>query len=115
MSEAPEKHPRRPPRSLSQDVGEKEARKVRARRRKDRNIWFGLGAFGIVGWSIAIPTLIGLAIGIWIDNTWPSRFSWTLTFFLGGLLVGCLTAWYWINFEGRVSEEEEQEERKRND
>jgi ATP synthase protein I len=45
---------------FEEQVGEKELRKVRARRQKNRSIWFGLGMFGVVGWSVAIPTLIGL-------------------------------------------------------
>ena len=91
-------------------VGEKERRKVRARRNKDRSIWFGLGMFGVVGWSVAIPTLIGLAIGIWVDANIPSRFSWTLMGLMIGLLVGCLNAWYWLNSEGHLADEEEDEE-----
>ena len=51
-------------------------------------IWFGLGVFGVVGWSVAIPTLIGTAIGLWIDRTWPSRFSWTLMLLILGVGAG---------------------------
>lgn len=115
MPETTGNHRRRVPRSLGNQVGEKERRKLRARRHKDRSIWFGLGTFGIVGWSVAIPTLIGLAIGIWIDSTWPSRYSWTLMLFLLGLMLGCFSAWYWINFEGRIIHEEEMDEEKGNE
>jgi ATP synthase protein I len=97
-------------REFGEQVGEKEKRKVRARRYKDRSIWFGLGMFGIVGWSVAIPTLIGLAIGIWVDGNVPSRFSWTLMGLMIGLLVGCMNAWYWLNTEGHPDEEEEDQE-----
>jgi ATP synthase protein I len=96
---------------FEEQVGEKELRKVRARRQKNRSIWFGLGMFGVVGWSVAIPTLIGLGIGIWIDANIPSRFSWTLMGLMIGLFVGCLNAWYWLNSEGRPDIEEEDEER----
>lgn len=95
---------------IGNEIGEKEARKLRARRHKDRGIWFGLGTFGMVGWSIAIPTLLGVALGIWIDGNWPSRFSWTLMLLLGGLLIGCLSAWYWLNFESQLIQEEETDE-----
>jgi ATP synthase protein I len=80
-------------------VGEKEARKIRARHEKDRGIWFGLGMMGIIGWSIAIPTLMGIALGIWMDAKWQGRISWTLTFFFIGLALGCLNAWYWVEKE----------------
>lgn len=91
-------------------MAEKEARKIRARRRKERSIWFGLGTFGVVGWSVVIPTLIGIFTGLWIDRTWPSRFSWTLMLFIGGLLLGCYNAWRWLYFESGLIEREEREE-----
>jgi ATP synthase protein I len=107
----PERQPPRKP--LGEQVGEKEIRKVRARQTRDRSIWFGLGMFGVVGWSVAIPTLLGLAIGIWIDSNFPSRYSWTLMGLLIGLVVGCINAWYWVNSEGRLDKDQEGEEEQR--
>jgi ATP synthase protein I len=77
-------------------VAKKEERKLRGRSRKDDGLWFGLGVFGIVGWSVVIPTLVGTAVGLWVDRTWPSRFSWTLMLLVLGLGLGCLNAWYWV-------------------
>jgi ATP synthase protein I len=85
---------------LGKKVGAKEARKIKARREKDRSIWFGLGMFGLVGWSVAIPTLIAVAVGVWIDLRWPSRFSWTLMLLFIGAALGCMNAWYWVKREG---------------
>lgn len=85
-------------------VGEKEAHKIKARREKNRNIWFGLGMMGIIGWSVAIPTLIGIALGIWLDTKWPGRISWTLSFFFAGLVLGCINAWYWVRIEQKKIE-----------
>jgi ATP synthase protein I len=97
---------------LQRQVARKEARKVRARRQKKRRIWFGLGMFGLIGWAVAIPTVLGIALGLWIDTTWPSRFSWTLMLLLAGLVLGCANAWYWLSEEQRIigGEEEEKEE-----
>jgi ATP synthase protein I len=81
------------------DVTNKEVRKIRARREKRRSIWFGLGTFGMVGWSVVIPTLVGLFLGIWIDSTWPGQYSWTLMLFMVGLALGLYNAWRWIQFE----------------
>lgn len=86
---------------LIEKVGAKEDRKIRARREKDRGVWFGLGMFGLVGWSVAIPTVIGIGLGIWIDTKWPSPYSWTLMFLIIGVLVGCVNAWYWIKRESK--------------
>lgn len=99
----------RPPdkgRDLSDRIGAKEARKLKARGRR-QTAWFGLGMFGVIGWSVAIPTLLGIFIGIWIDTTWPSRFSWTLMLLFAGVVLGCLNAWSWIERERRSIEEEE--------
>ncbi|EMI27919.1 AtpZ/AtpI family protein [Rhodopirellula europaea] len=85
--------------TLQKNVDAKQSRKLDARQQGDRSAWFGLGMFGLVGWSIAIPTLLGIALGIWIDDRWPSRFSWTLMFLIGGVGIGCLNAWWWINRE----------------
>lgn len=83
--------------SYERTVADRERRKLRARREPDRSIWFGLGAFGIVGWSVAIPTLIGAALGVWLDSRGGGGgISWTLTLIVGGIAVGCLNAWYWI-------------------
>jgi ATP synthase protein I len=102
MNNVPEKRSGENSRSFAEEVGKKEKRKIRARQQGDRkSIWFGLGMFGIVGWSVAIPTIIGIVIGIWIDTKWQSRFSWTLMLLFIGVILGCLNAWYWISKERR--------------
>lgn len=84
---------------LSKEIQTKEERKLKARREKDRGVWFGLGMFGLVGWSVAVPTVIGVAVGVWIDKTWPGPYSWTLMGLVLGVVVGCINAWYWVKRE----------------
>ena len=102
------KEPRRvslpPGDDLARTVGEKEARKLRARQRREESIWFGLGMFGMVGWSVAAPTLLLLSLGVWIDRRWPGPYSWTLMLLLLGIGLGCLNAWYWVSRERRQIE-----------
>lgn len=86
---------------LPDAVQRKAERKLRARREEERTAWFWLGMFGLVGWSIALPTLIGVASGIWLDRHWPGTVSWTLTFLIIGVGIGCLNAWYWIKQESK--------------
>jgi len=84
------------------EIGEKQARKLKSRRERGQgSLWFGLGMFGLVGWSVAIPTVIFLALGIWLDTTFPGRISWTLTLLVAGVVLGCLNAWYWVKRESR--------------
>lgn len=86
---------------LQKKVAAKQRHKLEARRAGEHTAWFGLGMFGLVGWSVAIPTLVGIAIGVWIDSRWPSRFSWTLMLLFVGIAVGCLNAWWWVQRESR--------------
>lgn len=87
--------------TLVKIIGPKETRKLKKRQTRNQTAWFWLGMFGLVGWSVAIPTLLGIALGVWIDTTWPSRYSWTLMLLIGGVILGCLNAWFWIKREGQ--------------
>ncbi len=86
---------------FSRRVADKEQRKLRGRQDKKQSVWFGLGLFGLVGWSVTIPTLAGIALGVWADRTWESRYSWTLMGLFIGVILGCLQAWYWLKQEGQ--------------
>jgi ATP synthase protein I len=82
---------------FSRQVGAQAARKLKAQRGAPRSVWFGLGMSGLIGWSVTVPTLIGAALGIWIDRNYPSTLSWTLMLLLLGLMIGCFNAWYWVD------------------
>lgn len=86
---------------LSRAVEVKERRKVCARCGKSRAVWFGLGMFGMVGWAVAIPTVLGTTLGVWVDRTFPSRYSWTIMGLFAGIVLGCFNAWYWVKRESR--------------
>jgi len=77
---------------MIREVGAKQDRMLRARTAKD-TFWSSLGLLGTVGWSVVLPTLLGVALGIFLDRHWPARVSWTLTLLFAGLMLGCLTAW----------------------
>jgi ATP synthase protein I len=98
-------------RVFPEEVEKRSIRKLRARRRrKQSGIWFGLGMFGLVGWSVAIPVLIFLALGIWIDNRSSGPFSWTLMLLVLGVILGSIHAWFWITKERKEMEREREEE-----
>ena len=93
-----------------QQVGTKAARKLKARRNSAQSVWFGLGMMGLIGWSVAIPTLLGVALGIWLDNRHPGTHSWTLMLLVIGLIIGCLNAWHWIAKEDKAMREEQEDD-----
>lgn len=79
----------------------KSQRRERARRRGTDNIWSWMGMFGLVGWTVAIPTLLGLALGVFVDNRVESSISFAITFLVVGVAIGAATAWYWVREESR--------------
>lgn len=95
-----------PRHALERKVAQKQEQKIRARRAPDRSAWFGLGMFGLVGWSVAVPALVGVAIGLWVDSRLPSRFSWTVMLLVIGVAIGCLNAWWWVQRESRENHED---------
>ena len=86
---------------FSEQIAKKEKRKLKTQRVSSGSVWAGLGMFGMVGWSVVIPTLLGAALGIWLDKIYSQSFSWVLTFLMIGLLTGCVIAWYWVNKEDK--------------
>src|SRR5208282_6646774 len=87
--------------AFSRQVGAKAERKLKAQRNPAQGVWFGLGMMGLIGWSVVIPTLLGAALGIWLDNRHPGIHSWTLTLLIVGLAIGCLNAWHWVSKEDK--------------
>lgn len=84
---------------LPKAVEKKVRRRLKARQEERRSLWFGLGMFGLVGWAVAVPTLLGIAFGWWLDRKFPGPPSWTLTFLFLGVALGCYNAWQWIKRE----------------
>ena len=85
-------------------------RKLKAQKNKDPGIWSGLGMMGLIGWSVAVPTLAGAALGVWLDNITSVDFSWTLTMIVLGLAAGCLNAWHWLSSEGKEIDKEQEDQ-----
>jgi len=91
--------------TFAAQIGTKAARKLSARRNPTQ-VWSGLGMMGIVGWSVAIPTLLGAALGAWFDQRHLGRHSWTLALLVSGLLLGCFNAWGWVAKEDQAMRRE---------
>lgn len=89
-------------RSLATLVGAKAARKLSAHRRAGDGVWFGLGMLGVVGWSVVVPTLAGVLLGLRLDQRQPGSHRWTLALLVAGLVLGCANAWHWVVKESRA-------------
>ena len=105
----PQHAPVTPATSLGQAVGAKAARKLKARK-STQGVWAGLGMMGLVGWSVVVPTLLGTALGIWLDKHHPGKHPWTLALLVLGLALGCLNAWHWVAREDRAMHDDTEED-----
>jgi ATP synthase protein I len=108
MNDPPEPRPRAEPSPLRRRIGTQAARKLKARRHPTPGVWYGLGMMGLIGWSIAIPTLLGAALGLWLDKQQFSTRSWTLALLVTGLTIGCFNAWLWVSKEQTAIREDEE-------
>jgi len=109
MSDDPFKKPSKDAPTFASEVGAKATRKLKARRNPASGVWFGLGMMGLIGWSVVVPTLLGAALGIWLDNNHPGKHSWTLALLVAGLALGCLNAWHWVSKEDKAMREEQED------
>jgi ATP synthase protein I len=87
-------------------VASKAKAKLRAQRAAGQPAWFGLGMLGTIGWSVAVPTLVGALIGIWLDRHHPGAHSWTLALLVAGLVLGCANAWRWVSNQDKTMREQ---------
>lgn len=94
---------------LAAQVGAKAERMLKARRNPTPGIWSGLGMMGLIGWSVAVPMLLGAALGAWLDKHHSGRHPWTLALLVAGLLIGCLNAWRWVAKEEKAMRENSNE------
>src|SRR5512141_2917262 len=95
--------------ALAAQIGAKAARKLKARK-STQGVWFGLGMMGLIGWSVVVPTLLGAALGIWLDANHPGKHAWTLALLVAGLAIGCLNAWFWVAKEEKAMRDEAEDD-----
>lgn len=93
--------------SALEDIRRRAERMERSRRRPDHRPLRGLSAFGVVGWSVAIPTAGGALLGLWLERVAPRGFSWPLALMLAGLAIGIVVAGEWIMKQDRRTRDEE--------
>jgi len=91
------------------EIGAKATRKIKARK-STQGVWLGLGMMGLVGWSVVVPTLLGAALGIWLDKHHPGKHAWTLALLVAGLALGCLNAWFWVAKEEKAMQDESEQD-----
>lgn len=94
---------------LARQVSAKAKRKLAARGTSSHSVWLGLGMMGLIGWSVVVPTLLGAALGIWLDHRGTSSHSWTIALLFAGLALGCLSAWHWVAKEDKAMHDKDED------
>ncbi len=56
-----------------------------------------LGQIGILGWTIVVPTLIGLVLGRWLDHRLATGVFFSAPLIMIGALIGFWSAWKWMH------------------
>ena len=108
MSDNPRTMPEGRNAAFQRKVATAEERKLKSKRRGVQGIWMGLGTFGLIGWAVAIPTFLGVLLGVYIDGRFPGVHSWTLSLLIVGLFLGCMNAWHWVAKEEKAIREDEE-------
>jgi ATP synthase protein I len=88
------------PNKPADDIARQAARMKASRENPGPSPLRGIGTFGMIGWSIVVPTVGGAFLGLWLDRRVPQNFSWTLALILGGVVLGGFIAAAWISKEG---------------
>lgn len=84
---------------LDEAVRKRRDRRARGQREGERSIGQNLAMIGTLGWTIVIPTLIGIFVGRWLDRMFDSGVFWTLGLLVLGLAAGCRLAWNRMHHE----------------
>jgi ATP synthase protein I len=88
MTEAPPGDP-----ELDEAVRVRRARRERGRRDGERSLAQNLALAGVLGWTIVLPSLAGIAIGRWIDGALDTGIVFTSALLVIGVALGCALAW----------------------
>ncbi|OUL95659.1 AtpZ/AtpI family protein [Paraburkholderia hospita] len=60
-----------------------------------------LGQIGVLGWTIVLPTLLGLALGRWLDRFAGTRVFFSAPLLMIGAAIGLWSAWRWMHRQQR--------------
>jgi ATP synthase protein I len=76
-------------------------RERNARDEPEPSLGSRLGQIGILGWSIVVPTLLGLAIGHWLDKHFHTGVFFAAPLLMAGAAFGLWSAWKWMHRQTR--------------
>ncbi|MBN1675871.1 MAG: AtpZ/AtpI family protein [Kiritimatiellae bacterium] len=75
------------------EVQRRRKRREQHEREGDSSFWQSVGMMGTIGWSVSVPTALGVLFGRWLDGRLEAGHVFMVFFMLVGLVVGCVVAW----------------------
>ncbi len=84
---------------LRRAVDLREQRSTRWKREGERSVWQNLSMIGALGWLIVVPTLLGVLVGRWLDNTFGTGIFFSGALIFLGVVFGSYLAWQRITKE----------------
>ena len=79
--------------TLGKAVKTRQERRARGQIEGERTIGQNIAMIGALGWTIVMPTLVGIFVGRWLDRELATGIFWTLGLLVLGLAAGCALAW----------------------
>jgi ATP synthase protein I len=71
------------------------------------DVWLGVGMMGLIGRSLSIPSIAGIALGVGLDWIWDTGHSCAVALSMLGLTIGFAMAWQLVSNESRALTREE--------
>ena len=65
--------------------------------KENKQVVYRAALLSVYGWQMAIPVLLGIILGIFLDKVFPiPHFSWILNLILIGFVIGFYNATGWM-------------------
>jgi ATP synthase protein I len=82
---------------LIASIRQRTARRKLAEQEGEPSFGRYLAQVGVLGWTIVMPTLVGMFLGRWLDQRFGTGIFWTGPLLMVGLAIGCWGAWRWMH------------------
>ncbi|WP_246251915.1 AtpZ/AtpI family protein [Ancylobacter pratisalsi] len=86
-----------PPDRMSEAARAAADRAARGVQTPEPSLGARLGQIGILGWTIVVPTLLGVFLGRWLDHAFASGVFFSAPLIMIGAALGFWSAWKWMH------------------
>ena len=98
--------PSREPDHMARAARDAAHREASGRAQPEPSLGSRLGQIGILGWTIVLPTLAGVAIGRVLDRMFGSGVFFSAPLLMIGAAAGLWFAWKWMHRQERSPDDD---------